>query len=111
MNNFNYQKSIGGAESILAYLIWGLSPLFWKLLSGVSPYIIVANRVAWSCVMMLFIVAGYRQLPQVKTIFKDTKSLGLLLLCSCLMFCNWTIYIWAVGKGRVIQASFSWATT
>ena len=108
MNKFNCQKTVGGSQSVLAYIIWGLSPLFWKLLTGISPWVIVANRVAWSCVMMFFIVFAYKQLPEIKAIFKDKKGLCLLLLCSCLMFCNWTIYIWAVGEKRVIEASLGY---
>ncbi len=108
MNKLNYQKAIGGGQSILAYIIWGLSPLFWKLLTGVSPWIIVANRMIWSCIMMLFLVIGYKQLSEIKNIFKDKKGLGLLFICSFLIFCNWAIYIWAVSNQRIIEASLGY---
>ncbi len=93
---------------MLAYIIWGLSPLFWKLLSGVSPWIIVANRMIWSCIMMFFLVIVYKQLSQIKTIFQDKKGLVLLFICSLLIFCNWAIYIWAVSNQRIIEASLGY---
>ena len=108
MNKFNYQEAVGGFQSVLAYIIWGLSPFFWMLLSGISPWLIVANRMIWSCIMMLLIVVAYRQLSQIKSIFQDKKGLGLLFICSCLIFCNWAIYIWAVSNQRIIEASLGY---
>ena len=104
----NNQSVMGGIESISAYLIWGLSPLFWVLISGVSPWIIICNRITWSCVMMLIIVLAYKQMPEIKKIFHNKKDFFTLFFCGWLIFCNWSVYIWAICNERVLDASLGY---
>ncbi len=104
----NNQSLLGGIESFSAYIIWGTSPLFWILLSNVSPWIIIGNRIVWSCVMMFVIVLIYKQAPQIKDIFRNKKDFSTLFFCGWLIFLNWSIYIWAICNEKVIDASIGY---
>ncbi|OQX43205.1 MAG: EamA family transporter, partial [Candidatus Sedimenticola endophacoides] len=50
----------GVAASLGAYLLWGFSPLFYRLVGQAPALEILAHRVLWSCVftLLLVIMAG-----------------------------------------------------
>jgi chloramphenicol-sensitive protein RarD len=37
---------------IIAYLSWGLLPLYWRLFDTMSAWEILAHRVVWSCFLL-----------------------------------------------------------
>ncbi len=94
-------------ESVFACIIWGLSPLYWLLLESVSPWIIVANRIIWACVMMFIIILFRKELPSIKPIFREAKGIATIIICACLILSNWSIYIWAINHQLVIDASLA----
>ena len=52
------ERRRGLALGLGAYLIWGVVPLFFRLLREVPPVETVAHRVLWSVVLLLAIVAA-----------------------------------------------------
>jgi chloramphenicol-sensitive protein RarD len=88
---------------LIAGLIWGLLPIYWKWLSGVAPVEVVAHRIIWSLLTLLLITActGTWQNP-------GKRKLGWLLLSACLIGANWFIYIYAVQQGRVLECSLGY---
>ena len=100
-------KQTGIVYAIFAYLIWGTMPLYWHLLSHITPYEIVAHRVLWSAVLML-IVSVLIFKTDFRSILKSRKKMLYLLCTSALITVNWTLYIWAVEKGHVVDASLGY---
>lgn len=101
------QVVAGGLYAFSAFLIWGLSPIYWKALHGVGAFEIILHRVLWSFVFLMPIVV-YRQWAEFKRIIASPKMLAILLVTSILVGANWLIYIWAVNNGRVLQASLGY---
>lgn len=97
----------GLLHALAAYLIWGLLPLFFKLLGTVSPLQILAHRILWSLVFLLAIVAVLRRFG---TIRAAARGRVLLILCASavLISVNWLVNIWAVGNARVLEASIGY---
>ncbi|MCL2289605.1 MAG: EamA family transporter RarD [Bacteroidetes bacterium] len=100
-------KSKGILYAIGAYLIWGTMPIYWYLLSGISPYEIVAHRILWSAVLM-FILSVLIFKIDFRPILRSKKKLLCLLCTSALITINWTLYIWAVENGHVVDASLGY---
>ncbi|WP_227936968.1 EamA family transporter RarD [Alkalihalobacillus deserti] len=102
----------GILAAIAAYLIWGILPLYWKLLETVSPGEVLAHRVIWSLVFMIGILVIRKQLqPAWKEfiiIFSHYRSAIGVILASCFISLNWFIFIWAVNSDRVIEASLGY---
>ena len=100
----------GLAYGLVAYLWWGLVPLYFTALAafGVPAWEILAHRIAWSLPIMLLLttlVAGWRD------VFRVLRSRALvltLLLSSVLLAINWLIYIYATVSGRVVEASLGY---
>ncbi len=102
------QSAAGSLFAFLAFLIWGLSPIYWKTLDGVDAFEIILHRVLWSFVFLMPLVLIGRLWTEFKTTIKSPKLLSILLITSVLVGANWLIYIWAVNNGRVLQASLGY---
>ena len=100
-------QSKGVFYAVFAYLIWGTMPLYWWLLSGISPYEVVAHRILWSAVLMLILSVIIFK-TDFRSILKNRRKMLYLLCTSALITLNWTLYIWAVENGHVIDASLGY---
>jgi chloramphenicol-sensitive protein RarD len=103
------RQSLAGAFFAFgAFLIWGLSPIYWKALHQVSAIEIIVHRVLWSFVFLLPIIAFSHRWADFKATITSPKLLGVLLVTAILVGGNWLVYIWAVNNGRVLQASLGY---
>ncbi|VXC81017.1 EamA family transporter RarD [Sphingomonas sp. AX6] len=98
----------GLAFGLGAYLIWGFLPLYFLLLAGVTAGEIVADRVVWSLVLLVGILAVTGRFGKLLAVLRDTRTLGLLAVSAALISVNWLIYIWAVQNGHVLAASLGY---
>jgi len=96
--------AFGGA----AFLIWGISPLYWKALGGVPAFEIVLHRIVWSFVFLMPIVLIRRKWAPFTATLKNRQAMLTLLASTLLVSCNWLIYIWAVNAGYLLQASLGY---
>ncbi|WP_094604858.1 EamA family transporter RarD [Sporomusa silvacetica] len=115
MNTEDKQKNerlLGILSAAAAYLLWGVLPVYWKQLSQVPAYEILAHRIIWSCVFMvliLLVTRGIRQFcSETADISRKPKKLMGLVLASLIISANWLIYIWAVNENRVVETSLGY---
>ena len=102
------KKTSGVLFAFSAYLFWGLTPLYWKIFSGISAEVLLAHRMFWAFFIsaaMLILTGG---IFRFKTILRERKGLGLIALRTVLLMVNWYVYIWAVSRGMVLQASLGY---
>jgi len=82
-------------------------PLYWYLLSHITPYEIVAHRILWSAVLMLVLSVLIFK-TNFRPILKSGKKMLYLLGTATLITLNWALYIWAVANGHVVDASLGY---
>ena len=108
----NTNMQYGIFLTIFAYIIWGLLPLYWKLLSDVSPDQILTARIVWSFAFMLIIMTVTRNwkhfISEVRVLLHDKKNMARITIASFVITLNWLTYIWAVNAEHVIQASLGY---
>lgn len=89
-----------------AYLIWGLFPVYWKLLQAVPAQQIMAHRIVW-CLsfvgLWLSLRGGWGWLRGL-----SPKLLAMLATSALLIACNWWLYIWAVNAGHIVETSLGY---
>jgi chloramphenicol-sensitive protein RarD len=91
-----------------AYSIWGLWPLYWRLLEQVPVLQIMAHRAVWCAVFVLsYLFIRYRTV-WLKPLRESPRVLGLLALSGLLIGFNWWLYIWAVNAGHVVETSLGY---
>lgn len=100
--------SKGGLYVLLCYILWGLLPIFWKLLNQLNPIYVLCSRIVWSLVFCLIILYLKKELNSAKTIFSNKKLLLKLMLSGILLSINWGSYIWAVNSNHVLDASLAY---
>lgn len=92
----------------LAFLLWGLLPLYWKLVDAISPYQIFAQRVVWSLVFVLLIIMLKGNLKKFLEIIRKPENLLKILAPAIFISINWLTYIWGVNNGYVIETSLGY---
>ncbi len=98
----------GFIYSASSYLIWGLLPLYWKVLKEVPAFQILCHRISWSLVFIIFIQIFRKNLSWMKAAFRDKRVLLTFTTTSLLLSANWFTYIWAVNNGRTIEGSLGY---
>jgi len=101
----------GVLQASLAYVIWGLFPLYFRLLHGVVALEVLAHRVVWSLAFLVGVLTVRRQWGWLGPAMRQPRVLGLFLASSALIGTNWYVYIWAVSHGRVVDASLGYFIT
>ena len=94
-----------------AYLLWGLLPLYWKLVEEAGAFEILAHRGIWSLVLCLFLLALRKQIKSGYQMVKARRTLALLFLASGVLMLNWGVFIWAVTVDRVVDAALGYYIT
>ncbi|AOR62810.1 EamA family transporter RarD [Pectobacterium wasabiae] len=91
-----------------AYFIWGIAPVYFKLLEHVPPNEILTHRIIWSFFFMLILLTVGRKWRQVSHACRNVKHLFLLALTAVLIGGNWLLYIWAVNNHHMLEASLGY---
>jgi chloramphenicol-sensitive protein RarD len=91
-----------------AFLIWGLSPVYWKALLAVPTLEITMHRVVWSFLFLICLILVQRRWHEFTEVLKNGRMLYTLLSTAILISANWFLYIWAVNNNYMLQASLGY---
>jgi len=103
-----FSKKQGLMAAVLAYGLWGILPIYWKLLSQVDPLQILAHRIVWAAVFCVFLLLIMRNLRSLKAALNTKKNILLVICASALVTVNWGLYIYAVTSGHVIESALGY---
>ncbi|WP_214765991.1 EamA family transporter RarD [Exiguobacterium sp. s145] len=98
----------GFIATLAAYVIWGLLPIYWKLLATVSSEEILAHRIVWSFIFLLLLLSLQKALPKFTGALKNPFTRRLFFLNGLIISMNWFIYIWAVNHNFIVEASLGY---
>lgn len=98
----------GLVYGVAAYGLWGLAPLFWKLLVDLSPVEILAHRVVWGLFAFAAIVAVAGAAPAVRAALREPRTVALMGLSGLLLLVNWGTFVGAVVTGHILDASLGY---
>ncbi|AQQ68939.1 EamA family transporter [Microbulbifer agarilyticus] len=109
MNNHNSDSAATGLlAGIGAYFIWGVAPLYFKLLDDLSAMEILSHRSIWSLVLALIMLAVLGKLTGLREVLHTRKTVIALLITTALITCNWLIFIWAINSDHILDASLGY---
>jgi chloramphenicol-sensitive protein RarD len=98
----------GLAYGIAAYSLWGIAPMFWKLLPGISWVEILAHRVVWGAIAFGAIAALVGVVPVLRAAARDVRTVAAMALSGVLLVINWGTFIWAVANDHILDASLGY---
>jgi len=103
------QESLPGVMyASAAFLIWGLSPIYWKVLHNIPAFEIIMHRSIWSFLFLLVILVSQKHWNEFMTTIKNRRTFLILFPTTILLGFNWLIYIWAVNNEHILQASLGY---
>ena len=100
--------SRGLAAAAGAFFIWGLLPLYLKLLQAVPVLQVTAHRLVWGCLFALGWLALRRELDHVWAALRNPRVLVRLLASATLIGLNWVVYVWGVANNHVVETSLGY---
>jgi chloramphenicol-sensitive protein RarD len=98
----------GLALGLSAYALWGVLPLYFKAVSAVAPFDIVAHRVLWSLPFLALLITVSRSWAKVRSAIGQPQTIGILFITALLIGANWLLYVYAVNGGHMLAASFGY---
>jgi chloramphenicol-sensitive protein RarD len=98
----------GFVLGLSAYTLWGVLPIYFKLIAAVPAFDIVAHRILWSLPFLAFLIAISKGWGKVRAAMTRPRTLGILTLTALLIGGNWLLYVYAVTSGHILAASFGY---
>lgn len=100
------ERSKGLGFALSAFLLWGLAPVFFKLLAEVDSFEVLAHRVIWSFLILALVLQWRGRWHLVWSL--DRAIVKRLFWTSVFVSSNWLVFIWAVAQGRVLETSLGY---
>ncbi len=94
-----------------AYFVWGLVPLYWRLLGDVSPLELTSHRILWCALFGLAVTLARGRLTHVVAVVRTPRLLGALAASSLLITANWTLYLYCVTTHQLVDAALGYYLT
>ena len=92
----------------LAFVIWGLFPLYFQFIAQVPPLEVVLHRSAWSLLFVLALLAWQRRWAWLGESLRQPRRVALFALSALLLSVNWLVYVFAVQSGHVVEAALGY---
>ena len=97
---------------LAAYSVWGLFPIYWKLIEFVPADQIIAHRIIWSFLLLALVGVLARGRRQSRPHVTMTRQVvGLYTAAAVLIAVNWFVYVWAVTHGFIVETSLGYFIT
>ncbi len=107
MNKKNFNKGV--LLTSLGSFWWGFfGVIYFKYISFAGHIEVLIHRSVWTTIVLLFTISLFSKLNIFKKIFSDKKKIFILLISGFLIFVNWGVWIYAVSKDKIIDASFGY---
>jgi len=106
------QSALGVGYVTGAYLLWGILPVYWKLLQNVPPVQILAHRIVWAFgfLLALLLVTGkfVAFCNEAVQIARQPRKMATVFVVAVILNLNWLTYIWAVNNDHIVQTSLGY---
>jgi len=107
MNKKNFNKGV--LLTSLGSFWWGFfGVIYFKYISFAGHIEVLIHRSVWTTIVLLFTISLFSKWNIFKKIVSDKKKIFILLISGFLIFVNWGVWIYAVSKDKIIDASFGY---
>ncbi len=101
----------GVFAALSAFVFWGLVPIYYKALSAVNAWEVLAHRVIWSVPLLLVFLAIRDGRSVWVKLRLPLASIGWLVLSGLVVSLNWLVFLWAVANDHVLDTSLGYFIT
>ena len=90
------------------YLLWGVFPLYFHLLSAAGAVEVIGHRIVWTLVTCALLMTARRGWGELRTVVTTPALIGRLAVSGVLVSANWLIYVYGVNTGRTADAALGY---
>lgn len=101
-------RTAGVAYAGGAYLLWGVLPLYFLLLTPTGPWEVVAWRVLLSLVFCLLLLTVTRGWAAFGAIIRQPRLLAWTALAGVLIYVNWQVFLIGTLSGHIVETSLGY---
>lgn len=99
----------GVCYAVLAYIAWGLLPMYWKCFGQIPAGEVLSHRILWSMLFLTgLLLCQHRSRLEFGQLWHSPNRLGVLLVTGSLLAFNWGLYIYGVNTNRVVETSLGY---
>ncbi len=98
----------GVLAGFLAFLLWGLFPIYWKAVQRFTALEIVGHRIVWSFVFLVILLWLFNRDKSWPRRYWNRKTILTYLTTAALVTLNWFTFIWAVTHNYLVDASLGY---
>jgi len=91
-----------------AYILWGILPIYWKLLHNVPALQLIGHRIVWSLVLLVVVLLVNGQWQDFRVTAINHRILGIYMVAAVLLSVNWLVYVWGVNAGFIVETSLGY---
>lgn len=103
------RRALNGVLAMIACcVIWGLSPLYYRLLNHIAPADVLAHRTIWSLVFFATILMVQGRIGELRVAVTDRTQIGWVVLAAVMISINWFLFIFAIQIDRVTETSLGY---
>jgi chloramphenicol-sensitive protein RarD len=111
--------SPGVLYAVLAYLSWGLLPIYWKFFGQVPAVEVLSHRIIWSMIFLMGVLLFQQRQAEFRQLWRSpvtssgkrkvvSQQLVMLFLTTSLLSFNWGLYIYGINSDRVVETSLGY---
>ena len=93
---------------LAAYFLWGVFPIYWKLLSHVNALDVLLHRMVWSLVFVILILVIRKHWQWFSVVRRRPGMLLKIAVSAGALSLNWFTFIWAINNGYIVEASLGY---
>ena len=98
----------GVLSAVGAFLIWGLTPIYFKVLRNIPAFEILMHRMVWSFFFLLPLVLALGRWNEFVKVVTTSRTLIILIGTTVLVSSNWFVFIWAINSDKILQTSLGY---
>lgn len=91
-----------------AFSIWGLFPLYFRLIPKVAPFEVVLQRSLWSLLFLAALLTALKRWGWLAQVWAQPRKLPLFAFSALLLAANWMVYVYAIQTHQVVEASLGY---
>lgn len=98
----------GVVYALLAYGAWGITPVYWKWLTHLSPAELLSHRILWTVLFCAAMLTGLRRWDEIRACFTRPREPWIVCGAALLLGTNWLIFLYAVATNRILETSLGY---
>ena len=104
-------EAVKGVTAMVAVCtVWGLSGIYYKLLSHIPPIEILAHRTLWSLIFFAAVLLIQGRIVLVGQALGNRRSAWVIVFAAFMISLNWFVFITSIQIEKAMEASLGYYT-